>query len=389
VASRSEALSPAATVQALGLACSLGTDVVTACAAARAGIVRASIAQHYRVRSEVEGDEEAVAVHEASLYTRGFEGETRLVRLAQGALADLLRQAGGVEGSPAFYVALPDPGRLRRGLGLIADEAALAKLSRPAQEGAEPDGKEACDAAARRIVARAATLAGWPGVPVVKFSSGAGHAAGAEALREAALDIARGAPAAIVLGVDTLLDEATLDWLHACGRLKCHGAPAGLQPGEAAVAVMLTSPQAGQPEATTLRCTPSAQEERAFFEGASAAGEALAQVVGQARADLATGAAWILSDQNGEVYRATDWGYALVRLRPECPELANPQLWYPAMSFGDTGAASALVALCLAVRAWERGYAPCEAAIVTCCGDDGARAALALERQFAGRVHAS
>lgn len=363
--------------------------MVTACAAARAGIVRASIAQHYRVRSEVEGDEEAVAVHEATLFTRGFEGETRLVRLAQGALADLLRQAGRIEGSPAFYVALPDPGRLRRGLSLVADEAAFAKLSRPAEGSAEPDPEAACDAAARRIVARAAALAGWPGLPVMRFSSGAGHAAGAEALREAAMDIARGAPSAIVIGVDSLLDESTLDWLHACGRLKCHGAPAGLQPGEAAVAVMLTAPRAGQQETTTLRCTASTREERAFFEGASAAGEALAHVLSHAREDVAMGASWILSDQNGEVYRATDWGYALVRLRAQCPELADPQLWYPAMSFGDTGAASALVALCLAARAWERGYAPCDAAIVTCCADDGARAALALQHRPAGRMQAS
>src|ERR1700712_2308009 len=42
--------------------------------------------------------------------------------------------------------------------------------------------------------------------------------------------------------------------------------------------------------------------------------------------------------------------------------LAHPdrQLWFPAIGFGDTAAASGAVATCIALAAWERNYAPSE-----------------------------
>src|SRR5207249_4212173 len=89
------------------------------------GLTRSSALEHYKARSAVEGVEQAVNGHQASLFTRGFEGEARLVRLAQAALTDLLRQSRAInwpERQHAFYLALPDGDRIHTGAELIADD---------------------------------------------------------------------------------------------------------------------------------------------------------------------------------------------------------------------------------------------------------------------------
>jgi 3-oxoacyl-[acyl-carrier-protein] synthase-1 len=82
---------------------------------------------------------------------------------------------------------------------------------------------------------------------------------------------------------------------------------------------------------------------------------------------------WVISDLNGEPYRAIDWGNALVR---RIRALAEPVLWCPALWFGDTGAASGAVALCLAARAFERSYAPAPWSLVLSSADGPDRAAV-------------
>jgi 3-oxoacyl-[acyl-carrier-protein] synthase-1 len=200
-----------------------------------------------------------------------------------------------------------------------------------------------------------------------------------QAVSAALGDLAAGiAQTAVVLGVDSWLDEATLEWLDATGRLKRDGMPVGLQPGEAGVAIALVrEPLPGR--STIVRGGVSeAQEPRALLSAASTVGEALSQVVARAWTSSPQEVAWVIADQNGEVYRATDWGYAVVRLRAQFEAFANPVVWYPAVSFGDVGAASALVGMCIADRAWLRGYAPTRTALIAAASDGASRAAVAL-----------
>jgi 3-oxoacyl-[acyl-carrier-protein] synthase-1 len=89
---------------------------------------------------------------------------------------------------------------------------------------------------------------------------------------------------------------------------------------------------------------------------------------------------WLIVDLNGEPHRATEWGYAMVRLRASFAAFAEPRVWYTAASFGDVGAASALIGICLSVRSWERDYAPGESAVVASVSDGEARAAVAILR---------
>ena len=86
-----------------------------------------------------------------------------------------------------------------------------------------------------------------------------------------------------------------------CGRLKCDGAPAGLQPGEAGVAIALAhGATANQSVDAWLGPVALAAENRPLISGASPAGEALTAVVAEAWAVDDERQAWLISDQNGE-----------------------------------------------------------------------------------------
>jgi 3-oxoacyl-[acyl-carrier-protein] synthase-1 len=374
-----------AVVVGLGMCAALGTDVETNCAAARAGISRAAPLEHYRARSAVEGTPEPVMGHQASLFTRGFEGEPRLVRLAQAALTDLLRQSPATEWRErhhTFYLSLPDAARIHTGAELIADDDARRAWVE-AEAAREPEAPPPPSNAKRAhaILTKAARLATWPAEVSVRFASITGHTGGLEAIRTALADLASGATEiAVVVGVDSLLDERTLQWLHLRGRLKCDGSPVGFQPGEAGVAVALSrtaAPPTGASK-TWLRGLSLARERRAQLAGDTAAGEALAQVIASVWQGPEQQIPWIISDQNGEFYRAMDWGYAVVRLRARLVAFAEPVVWYPAASFGDVGAASSLAGICVAARAWERQYAPAAGALVVAASDGEERAAIAL-----------
>lgn len=374
----------AAHVIGLGMVASLGNDVATNCAAARAGLSRSAPLENYRVRSEVEGDPEPVIGHQASLFTRGFEGEARLVRLAQGALMDLIARCPGADwtsGAVRFYVALPFAWRSYEGLDLIPDdEARRARSERFAALTQDPasSGQRSDPHRAARILRKAATLARWP-TEVAAPACFSGHAGGLEAVSAALTDLsASTVRVAVVLGIDSLLDEETLDWLNSCQRLKCDGVPAGCQPGEAAVALALTleTPVHAVP---VVRVVSTAKEERSLLAGGSGTGQGLATAIAECLKAVPSDTAWIISDHNGEVYRANDWGYAVVRLRSHFESFAAPVVWYPALSFGDIGAASALAGICMAVRAWDRNYAPANIALIAAASEGSGRAALCLQ----------
>lgn len=371
-------------VVGLGMVASLGADVATSCAAARAGLSRSAPVEHYLVRSEVEGDPEPVIGHQASLFTRGFEGEARLVRLAQGALTDLMARSAGVDwmsGGVRFYMALPSAWRCYEGIELIADEegqrARAAKLAALREDTASA-GHRSDPVRGTRILRKAAALAKWP-TEIPAPTCFAGHAGGLEAVNAALSDLSTNAArVAVVLGIDSLLDEETLDWLNSCQRLKCDATPAGCQPGEAAVAIGLTLEAPARP-APRVRAVSIAQEPRSLLAGGSGTGQGLATAIAECAKAVPGEIAWVVSDHNGEVYRANDWGYALVRLRSQFESFAAPVVWYPAASFGDIGAASALAGICIAARAWDRNYAPAATALIAAASEGPGRAALCLE----------
>jgi 3-oxoacyl-[acyl-carrier-protein] synthase-1 len=373
-------------VAALGAVTSLGYDAPTAYAGARAQLSRASVLPNYRARSGVEGDEEPVIGHAVDLLTQGFEGEARLQRLAQGALADLL--AAGLDPTlwqrrVGLYLARPDPRRTETGTELLAEDDPPPS----ADEGDDlPDPEEFArrspEALGIQLAQQALRLAAWPGLALQRHMSMSGHCAGIEVLAAAATDLAQGAvEVAVVLAVDSLLDEDTLRWLNRTGRLKCDAAPTGLRPGEAAVALALLPSRDApllRPPHTQLTRMAFDLDERPLIDGGVSIGDSLARALDAALAGPVRQPPWLLSDHNGEVYRANEWGCALTRLRAGHPGFDALDAWYPALSFGDTGAASALLAVGMVLQAHARGYAPAPAALIAASSEGAHRAALLL-----------
>ena len=208
-----------------------------------------------------------------------------------------------------------------------------------------------------------------------------GHAGGCECLALACSDLAEGRVGqALVAGVDSLLDPETIAWLHQAGRLKLSGMPVGLMPGEAAAFVLLC-PESPLVEAT-VTATGDASEAKTLWSGSTSVGQGLAQALAQVAAAAGWAEnqrAWVLADLNGEVYRANEWGHAVARLRADWPALENTALWLPAASFGDTGAASALMAVCSALQAQLRGYAPAERAVIVAASEGESRSVVVMQ----------
>jgi 3-oxoacyl-[acyl-carrier-protein] synthase-1 len=358
-----------------GMVSSLGTDVVSACAAARAGLV-SPVALDFEVRNR-EGDIEPATGHPVRDLTKGFEGFGRLVRLAQLGLADLAVQ---VPTAPwrtrdiGFYLSFPDPLREHAGIELAHPD------ERETRERDAADAREETDSiqdTAEELLRTAALAAGWPVEPHLRFAAGSGHTGVAQALARALSDMAKGAAsAAIVGGIDSLLDDAALGWLSGLQRLKTPAAAAGLIPGEAAAFLLLeavhTANSHGRAPIAVLRHVEIATEPRAFLTGQSPLGQGLSDALARA---VAPGPFFLVSDHTGEDYRALDWGHALSRLRARAPWFEPQATWYTCASFGDTGAASGAVGLCLATSAFLRSYAPAPAAIVTSADDGPLRAA--------------
>jgi 3-oxoacyl-[acyl-carrier-protein] synthase I len=208
----------------------------------------------------------------------------------------------------------------------------------------------------------------------------ADHVAGATAIRRAAEDLHAGeVDCAIVVAVDSLLHSQYLDELLMAGRLKCPEVASGLIPGEAGAALVLervddavargVSPLARLGAASLEQDEPLALSTRVTASGASRA-VALALVQAHAPVDV------VISDLNGERWRSLEWSLVETRSLAELPH--GWELWHPAENIGDVGAATGVLHVVIALRAFARGYAGQGGILLTSAADRGERSAMTV-----------
>ncbi len=188
----------------------------------------------------------------------------------------------------------------------------------------------------------------------------------------------------LVGGIDSCIEPLPLVAAAAKGVLKTSINPVGFVAGEAAAFILLERAADIHGQATPPL---------GFLTGASFVspasdrlsenppdGIALAQALVQAlpASRPSTPLAFIMSDLNGDDYRARDWGSALIRLRGK-HNLADVPTFIPAVAFGEIGAASVPVGLCVGIVGQRRGWIPRGSIVEWSSADKGSRAALCFE----------
>ncbi|WP_163993688.1 hypothetical protein [Pyxidicoccus caerfyrddinensis] len=349
---------------AVGMSSSLG-PAMTACAAFRAGIVRAKPSESVTTFAPGDSAPQPVFVRELLGSTFGFSGEGRLVAIAREALEDLrthvpLESLGREAGA---FLALPD---FSDGSGPAALAAAAGRLG-------------------RRVLGRALEGLGvsWPEARWRFFSGGsAGFALALEAAHQALER--RDFETCLVGGVDSLVDPEHLRYLLEERRLKTADNPVGLVPGEAGAFMVLRSGRSrSEPEtAPTVDISPVQLGREPHPRGSDRRpdGVVLSACVQAALGPgpVPKGEVLFITDLNGEEVRAWEWGCALLRLRSDGGVGGDVPFWVPATGFGDVGAAAGAVGAAIARHAFLRRYSPARRIVVVSQSDSGERAAFAV-----------
>lgn len=188
----------------------------------------------------------------------------------------------------------------------------------------------------------------------------------------------------VVAAVDSYLLEERLELYDRAWRLKTDRNPSGFIPGEAAVVFVVESAGHAQSRgaAPLLRVDAVArQQEPHPASGAkpstgTALGTAIREAYAAARAESPV--TWVVSDLDGERYRAFEWGIVVPRLQG----LLHPEHvhWQIAESTGNVGAAGGGIAVGCVAEAFARGYAPAQSALLVAGNDAGNRTAMVVSR---------
>ncbi len=163
-----------------------------------------------------------------------------------------------------------------------------------------------------------------------------GHAAGVLALCHIQKLFERGEAAqAVIVGVDSHGERATLERLDLAGLLKSRRSPGGFVPGEAA-AVLCVRP-ATDDRRGRLVCGIGIDQESEEPSTARGLTSAVSKSLAGQR-DAARSLAIVAIDLNGERQRAKEWSFAATRTLWRMR--AVPDIRHPADRLGDTGAAT-------------------------------------------------
>lgn len=348
---------PLLAITAIGMVTAAGYGAHASCAALRSGVSMMRELDYFAAEND-EGEKNPVIGCQIQGLADGVQGVGRWTEMGVFALRDLV-QNGNLGRhdllASRLYVALPLPDR----------------PGVPGRIGGQPGPRfgELLDAGGLEREARFCPE---------------GHAAALKATIEAGDALQRGEiTRAIVGGIDSLIEPDRLAHFLERKRLKTEDNLDGFIPGEGAAFFSLERLEVAQARGAGVLAVIdgggiSREPETIWSEKPSAA-SGLSQAVNAALMNLpdrGAGTGLVVGDLTGETYRAREFGLTVPRVLRYLQ--AGWTLWHPADCIGDTGAASGAISVCMAARAFRRGYARTSRALVFGSSDDGLRAALTL-----------
>jgi 3-oxoacyl-[acyl-carrier-protein] synthase-1 len=313
----------------IGCVTSIGLNAAAAAAAARAGI--AHFNEHpYMI--DREGDPYVLAM--VPTLNTGTTGVDRYIHLVAPAMQEALEPLAGLDESVGYVkakIGLPEdrPGLPQELQIRLSDE--VKKLSTENYR-----------------INEIATIA-------------KGHSAGLMALEAGSKEIIeRTCEFCLIGGVDSYIDLDTLDWIEDNEQLHIPSNAWGFIPGEAASFCLIcslgTAVRHNLPVKARLIAISTALEQNRIKTETVCIGQGLTRAVRSCLKELPTDCRidYTICDQNGEAYRADEFGFMLVRLS----EYFNDPSDYmaPADCWGDVGAASGPLFINLITFAAEKGY---------------------------------
>ncbi|TCM86473.1 beta-ketoacyl synthase N-terminal-like domain-containing protein [Rhodovulum steppense] len=330
----------ALSILAAGMVTAVGLDAPSSCAA-----LRARLDGFCETRFAGPGGDWLIGAPVP--LPRNWVGEKRLAHLAAGAIAELFEAVPGAAGQAALILCLPEEERPGRPL---RDAAGLA-----------------------------ARIGGIVGIPPRTRTQIVAHGrpSGLVALRQAGRMLAEGAADHVVVaGVDSYLTAPAIAYYHGKRRLLTAENANGFLPGEAAAAVLCGRAGAG----LRLAGLGLAREKAFLYNGLDAEGldlplrgdgmtEAYAQALGAAGVGLAQ-IDYRIADLIGEQYWFRQTALAALRLERGRSEFQD--LWSPAESLGNVGAAVVPLMIGMALCAARKGYAGGDPVLIEASSDDGA-----------------
>jgi 3-oxoacyl-[acyl-carrier-protein] synthase-1 len=371
-------------ITGLGMITSLGHDVATSCAAARAALTRSR--ELKVLNSFCDQEPEPVMGHAVPLIAEGFVGLAKASMLGSYALKDLLARRPILANEcdrTGIYINLSDQ--------FILDACA----ERPQMDGDETDEdsmeawslpSSAWAAECSNLIPRLLTHCAIPIPPANHRLYFSCHTGVITAIQDAIEQIASGIfDRCIVGGIDCCIEPRFLAVAIEMGFVKTSVTPAGFMPGEAAGFLLIERLERAQSRGVEIKSliasAATGKDEIHRLSEESPRGVTLAETIERlfSRAPRpAQKVSLIIGDLNGDNFRAIDWGYALIRLQEQY-KLGDLPIWLPALGFGETGAATGALAICMATRGFQRRYAPDGTILIWLSSDNGSKAAILLE----------
>ncbi|MBC8145217.1 MAG: hypothetical protein H7X80_06495, partial [bacterium] len=213
-----------------------------------------------------------------------------------------------------------------------------------------------------------------------------GHAGVAHAIQHARTQLSDGRwERCVVVAVDSLVETTALSRIDAQKRLKADDNPVGLRPGEAGGFLLieraLDAEKRGANILGVISDVSTGFDSNHLESQNPGVGQGMAETLGGLRAlNTIQQAPVLVVDLNGEVFRSRDFGFTLQRTAMSLPQLRDAGSTYPATAFGDTGAVSGLIGICMAISGMQRDYWGSEHALILSSSDSGARGGVLASR---------